>query len=118
MGPLQALLERRGGPTLTRSEAEERFLALIRGATLPEPKVNARIHGYEVDFLWPGRLVVEIDGFRFHSTRRAFEHDHRKDAVLRGAGLPVMRFTWSQLAHEPYAVVVQVVRGLVDARGP
>lgn len=91
-GPLlAALLERQRGPVFTRSEAEERFLALIRGAQLPEPEVNVRIHGYAVDFLWRSqRLVVEIDGFRFHSTRSAFEHDRRKDAALRAAGLAVM----------------------------
>ncbi len=109
---LRDLLDRHRGPAVTRSQAEERFLDLIRRARLPEPIVNARVHGYEVDFLWPGRLIVEIDGFRFHSTRRAFEHDHRKDAVLRGAGLPVLRFTWHQLTAEPVAVVALVAQAL------
>ena len=87
-------------------------MALFRSAHLPEPRVNARIHGYEVDFLWPGRLVVEIDGFRFHSTRRAFDHDHRKDAVLRSMGLQVMRFTWDQITREPIMVVAVVAQAL------
>ncbi|HEY3729294.1 MAG TPA: type IV toxin-antitoxin system AbiEi family antitoxin domain-containing protein [Solirubrobacteraceae bacterium] len=100
----------RGAPTLTRSEAEERFLALIRSAELPEPEVNARIHGYEVDFLWrEQRLVVEIDGYRYHSTRRAFEHDRRKDATLHAAGLGTMRITWRQLEAEPFAVIARLV---------
>jgi very-short-patch-repair endonuclease len=110
--PLQRLLDRERGPTVTRSEAEERFLALVRSAQLPQPQVNARIHGYEVDFLWPARLIVEVDGFRYHSTRRAFEHDHRKDAVLRGAGLPVLRFTWDQVDRAPLQVIAAVAREL------
>jgi very-short-patch-repair endonuclease len=110
---LRKLLARQCGPTVTRSEAEERFLALIRRAKLPEPRVNARVHGYEVDFYWPGRLIVEIDGFRFHSTQRAFEHDHRKDAVLRGGGFPVLRFTWHQITAEVVAVVALVAQALV-----
>lgn len=116
-GPLlAALLEREGGPTRTRSEAEERFLALIRRAQLPEPEVNVRIHGYEVDFYWRSRgLVVEIDGFRFHSTRRAFEHDRRKDATLRAAGLAAMRVTWNQMDREPYAVVARLAQALANA---
>jgi very-short-patch-repair endonuclease len=114
---LQRLLDRQRGPTVTRSEAEERFLALIRSANLPEPMINAWIHGYEVDFLWPGRLIVEIDGFRFHSTRRAFEHDHRKDAVLRAAGLPVLRFTWEQITGEQAAVVALVAQSLAAVNG-
>jgi very-short-patch-repair endonuclease len=77
--------------------------------------VNVRVHGYEVDFLWPGLLVVEIDGFRFHYTRRAFEHDRRKDATLQGAGLPVMRFSWDQIEREPYAVIARVAQGLAGS---
>jgi very-short-patch-repair endonuclease len=104
------------GPTLTRSEAEERFLALIRQAGLPAPRVNTRLHGYEVDFYWPGeRCVVEIDGFKFHSTRRAFEHDRRKDAVLQAAGIAVLRFTWRQLETEPLTVVARLAALLARA---
>ena len=49
---LAGILERRRGPTVTRSEAEERFLSLIREALLPPPEINVSVHGYEVDFLW------------------------------------------------------------------
>jgi very-short-patch-repair endonuclease len=112
-GALLKLAETERAPTLTRSEAEERFLALIRSAQLPEPQVNARIHGYEVDFLWrEQRLVVEIDGYRYHSTRRAFEHDRRKDATLHAAGLGTMRITWRQLEAEPLAVVARLAAAL------
>jgi hypothetical protein len=84
---LRALLAGQSGPTLTRSEAEERFLALVRAARLPAPRVNARAYGYELDFHWPdARVVVEIDGYAFHSTRRAFEGDHRKDPTCAPLG--------------------------------
>jgi hypothetical protein len=66
-------------------------------------------------FFWPReRCAVEIDGFCFHSTRRAFEHDRRKDAVLQAAGISTPRFTWRQLVQEPLAVVV----GARSAAGP
>ena len=57
-GPiLAALLEHRGNTTITRSQAEERMLEIIRAAGFPPPETNARINGYEVDFLWrPQRL--------------------------------------------------------------
>lgn len=113
---LRALLDSNRGTTMTRSEAEERFLALVRAGRLPEPRVNARVQGYEVDFWWPDqRLVVEIDGYRFHSTRRAFEHDHGKDMVLRGAGLAVLRFTVGQMGREALAVVATVAGELARA---
>ena len=88
-------------PTLTRSELEEAFLALCRRGGLPDPEVNVRLHGYEVDFLWrKQRRVVELDGYAFHSRRRAFERDRRKDVDLELAGFPVTRFTHQQVIHE------------------
>lgn len=110
---LKAVLEHERGPTVTRSEAEEIVLELVRDADLPEPEVNVEIAGYEVDFLWRAQgLVVEIDGFRFHSTARRFEHDHRKDAALRAAGLEVRRFTFWQAKEQPLLVVAGIARGL------
>jgi very-short-patch-repair endonuclease len=100
--------------TFTRSEAEERFLALMRRSGLPRPLVNARHLGYEIDFFWPGEgVAVEIDGFAFHSTRDRFENDRARDAKLRKAGILVLRVTWRQLEREPEAVIVDVAQALV-----
>jgi very-short-patch-repair endonuclease len=113
---LAGILEQRRGPTATRSEAEERFLSLIRDALLPAPEVNVSIHGYEVDFLWrKQRLVVEVDGYAYHGNRSAFERDRRKDAQLRAAGLSGMRVTWRQMQDEPYALIAHVAQALVWA---
>ena len=113
-GPLlAALLEHRGNPTITRSQAEERMLELIRAAKFPEPECNSHINGYEVDFLWrPQRLIVEIDGYAYHSSRSAFERDRAKDAALAAAGYLVIRITWLQMEREPYVVVVQLAQAL------
>jgi hypothetical protein len=71
---LRRLLDGPGRPALTRSEAEERFLELVRRAGLPAPEANARLHGYEIDFFWPdAKIAVEIDGFAFHGDGRSFE---------------------------------------------
>src|SRR5690606_40329843 len=111
---LRALLEREGGPAFARSEAEERFLALVRKARLPGPELNVRIAGEEVDFLWRReRLVVEVDGFEFHSSRDSFENDRRRDADLFGLGLRVVRVTWRHITKEPEATLVRVTRALV-----
>ena len=86
------------GPTATRSQAEELYLSLVRRAELPAPRVNVRLGRWQVDFFWPAySLVVEIDGVRFHSTRRAVERDHRKDAELDAARLRLRRFTWNRM---------------------
>jgi very-short-patch-repair endonuclease len=110
---LATLAAAENGTTITRSQAEERVLALIRSAQLPDPAVNRRVHGYEVDFYWADeQFVLEVDGFRFHSTRRAFEHDRRKDTDLRAAGLETMRVTWRQVEHEPFALVARMARAI------
>lgn len=103
-----------GPTTVTRSEAEERVLDLVRSAELPVPAVNVRLHGFEVDFYWPAvGLVLEVDGFRFHASRRAFEHDRRKDATLQAAGIRTMRTTWRQVNVEPTAVIARVAMAMV-----
>ncbi len=113
---LRALLESEAGPALTRSQAEAQFLALIRKAQLPVPQTNVRVGDYEVDFLWRReRLVVEVDGFAFHSSRRSFENDRRRDAWLAAGGMAVMRVTWQQLAKEPVALVARGAQGLARA---
>jgi len=113
---LARLLAREAEPALTRSEAERRLLELIRDAQLPAPEVNARICGLQVDLLWRGqRLVVEIDGHRFHGHRGAFEHDRKRDQMLVAAGYRVIRVTWRQLVDEPLAVGVRIGRALSAA---
>lgn len=111
---LATILEREtSGTTMTRSDGEERMLALMRAARLPAPVVNAKVAGHEIDFYWPDhRFAVEVDGWRFHSGRRAFEDDRRKDQDLRGAGIDTMRTTGRQLKEQAYALVAGVAVGL------
>jgi very-short-patch-repair endonuclease len=103
----------RSDPAFTRSEAERRLLELIRDARLPEPDANARVVAYEVDFLWrEPKLIVEVDGYAFHSTRAAFERDRRRDGELQAAGYRVLRVTWRQLEDEPEALIAALARTL------
>jgi very-short-patch-repair endonuclease/predicted transcriptional regulator of viral defense system len=100
-------------PGFTRSKAERRALELIRRARLPEPEANVKVEGYEVDFLWrQERLIVEIDGYAFHSMRRSFEQDRRRDQQLTTKGYRVIRITWRQLTEEPEAVVATISAAL------
>ncbi len=98
---------------LTRSELERRFVALCRRHRLPQPEVNARVGGYEVDFLWPDRhLIVETDGFRHHAGRSAFESDRARDVHLQSLGYRVLRFTHRQV--EERTTVVEALCGLLS----
>jgi very-short-patch-repair endonuclease len=106
-------------PRLTRSEAEDRMLALIRRIGLPTPRTNVRVLGHEVDFLWPReRLIVETDGYGSHGTRGAFERDRHRDARLQAAGYRVLRFTWWQLVNEPEVVAARLAAMLAVSALP
>jgi putative AbiEi antitoxin of type IV toxin-antitoxin system/uncharacterized protein DUF559/transcriptional regulator with AbiEi antitoxin domain of type IV toxin-antitoxin system len=102
----RALMEHEAGTTVTRSELEECFLALCVEHGVERPRPGARVAGLEVDFLFPTRrLVVELDGYRYHRTRSAFERDRERDAILAAAGLRTLRFTHRQLTRRPQSVL-------------
>ncbi len=114
---LRATLETHAalGATLTRSELEDRFVALLDAHHIPRPRLNAWIAaaGVEVDALWPTeRLAVELDGYAHHSHRRAFERDREKANALVDLGYRVLRFTHRHVVHEPDATARRVKRAL------
>ncbi len=116
---LQAILDEIVEPQLTRSELEERFLELCRRAGLPRPQVNVTVtvggERFEVDFAWPSnRLIVEVDGRRFHATGSAFERDRRRDQLLAVGGWRVIRGTWLQVTRGA-ADLTAVVGSLLSA---
>jgi very-short-patch-repair endonuclease len=66
-----------------------RFLALVRKAELALPETNIRLGRHEVDFLWrEQRLIVEVDGFHFHSSapRSSATGCATPNSALRGSG--------------------------------
>jgi very-short-patch-repair endonuclease len=70
-----------------------------------------------VDFLWAAeKLVVEVDGYAYHASRRAFANDRRRDAALMASGHRVVRVTWSDITQYPEATLVTLAMAL--ARSP
>lgn len=66
----------------------------------------------EVDLLVEGRVVVECDGFAYHSGRREYREDRRRDRELAAKGYVVLRFTWEEIMASPEAVVRAVLQVL------
>ena len=86
------------------------FLALARKARLPQPASNLEIAGRSRDFAWPDRrLVVETDGYRYHSARQAKRRDNRRDRQLTALGWRPVRFTYEEIAFEPAEVAKELV---------
>jgi very-short-patch-repair endonuclease len=92
-----------------RSHLERLFLRLVRKARLPKPACNHEIAGRRRDFVWPQqRLVVEADGYRFHSSRQAKRRDNRRDRQLTALGWRPVRFTYEEIVFEPAEVAAEV----------
>lgn len=95
-----------------RSWLEREFLPFLRRNGLPRPQLNAWLQvgerWFQVDCLWPGRVVVELDGFAGHGTRAAFVADRARDRKLRVAGFGVTRIAPEQLDEEPEAIAADL----------
>ncbi|MHB1833621.1 MAG: DUF559 domain-containing protein, partial [Solirubrobacteraceae bacterium] len=104
-----ALAEVRDDAPWLQSGNERLFLDLVRAAGIPEPSANVLVEGLLVDFLWPQeRLVVEIDSYRYHQSRRAFEADRERDRRLMRAGYRVLRYTDRWLEAHPGDVIAEL----------
>lgn len=106
----------RGPRDRSRSELERAFARLCERSGIATPANNACVAGLEVDFVWPeAMVVVELDGWRFHKSRHAFELDRRRDAKLARAGHRVVRFTYRQVTERPHEVVATLRAALASA---
>ena len=107
-GHVAAVLERRpnspGAATLRRvmsgdepvsmSRLESAFIALLKANDLPLPETNRRAGTHRVDCRWPEqRLTVELDSYRFHNSRHAWEGDRRREREARACGDELRRYT-------------------------
>ncbi len=109
-GALRRLaLEQRGAAHRTKSPPETLFLRLCIAHGLPEPLVNVRLHGYEVDFHWPeASLVVEIDTVTYHRSWPQRQRDLARDADLKVRGIEVLRVTDDRLRDDEARVFAQI----------
>ena len=82
---------------------------------------NARVRSdrgssFLVDLLWPdGKLVVEIDGYGFHSSRAAFSSDRNRDYELIISGYLVLRLPHDEVMQD-VAIAVEKIRDVVRFR--
>ncbi len=122
-GVVKAILaEHYIGTTVTESELEEAMLRLSRAVDLPAPEVGKWLDlgdggpMIRPDFLWRAqRLIVEVDGWRFHRTRQSFESDRRRDQRAMVAGWRVVRTTSKQIKLRPAELRATVAALLAQA---
>jgi very-short-patch-repair endonuclease len=97
----------------TKSTAERLFTRLLKTSGICGWTANQTVLGYEVDVLFrAANVVVEVDGFAFHTGPDSFERDRRKQNALVLAGYQVLRFTWLDLTEYPERVIALVQRAI------
>ncbi|MEX2194649.1 MAG: hypothetical protein WD844_05125 [Thermoleophilaceae bacterium] len=99
----------RGDVRLTLSALERRFLRLLREADLPLPWTNRRVDEHYVDCRWPDhKLTVELDSYRFHQSRYAWEQDRRREREARARGDDFRRYTWGDVFERPRPMLAEL----------
>ena len=86
------------------------------------PKVGVWIEGVgEVDMIILGFIIIEVDGWAFHSSKEQREKDLKRDRELLRRGYVVLRFTYDDVMNGDFArevpVSVTALRRLVPDTG-
>ena len=99
----------RGEVHVTLSTLERAFLKLLEKAELALPKTNRPAGGRRVDCRWPDhRLTVELDSYRFHHTRHAWEQDRRREREARSRGDEFRRYTYGDVLEDPRYMLAEL----------
>lgn len=78
----------------------------VRQAKLPTPQSRYEVDRYRLDFAYPQvRLGIELEGYAFHSGRRAWARDLRRSNDLLRLGWTLLHFTWEDVTKHGDRVV-------------
>lgn len=100
------------GPSYIEAEFSKNLDDLARLIEREQWFGDSEKHGrYRVDFiLKDARLIVELDGHEYHSTREQLERDAIRQRYLTRAGYSVIRFTGREINRDPAACVAEVAQ--------
>jgi hypothetical protein len=103
----------RGETHVTLSTLERRFLAVLRREGLPLPRTNRVASAKRVDCRWPDHgLTVELDSYRYHRSRHAWERDRRREREAYARGDQFRRYTWGDVFEQSRQMLAEL-RGLL-----
>lgn len=99
------------------SGGEARYWRAVRDSGLPLPILNAAVTAagrrHYVDALWKAyALGVEIDGYRYHSSRAAFDADRVRQNAILLANVVLLRFSVERVLTDPEGCVDVTRRAL------
>lgn len=98
-----------GDSPLVLSKLESGFLKLLVLHQLPRPVTNRMAGSFRVDCRWPEhRVTVELNSYRFHNSRYAWEQDHRREREAYARGDAFRRYTWGDVFEHPSAMLTEL----------
>ena len=104
-----------GEERVVLSKLEKRFLKLLREHGLPLPQTNRPAGTKRVDCRWPKHnLTVELDSYRFHNSRHAWEQDRKREREAYARGDDFRRYTWGDVFEESEPMLAEL-RALIPA---
>ncbi len=110
---LRAVL--RGETKVTLSRMESRFVELLAERGLQLPEINRPAGTKHVDCRWPAaRLTVELDSYRYHRSRHAWEQDRLREREARARGDEFRRYTWADVTEDSGAMLDELRELLVS----
>jgi very-short-patch-repair endonuclease len=121
-GRLARLLEGGVGHAETQSELERQAFDLFRRFRLPKPACQYDVIAGDrrlavVDFAWPRlKVIVEAEGFQFHSGREAWESDIARYNALVIHGWKVLRLTHADLQDRAEAFASSLAKAITARR--
>ncbi|MEZ5225465.1 MAG: DUF559 domain-containing protein [Acidimicrobiales bacterium] len=106
---------------LNLSELEVRFLELAVQLGILGLEVQFQPPWYDgrtgiVDFALPHlRIIIEVDGRRWHSLTQDLRRDRDRDRVARANGWTVLRYGWDELTTRPGDVAADLLAAIAQA---
>jgi very-short-patch-repair endonuclease len=98
-----------GKERVTLSALERAFLRRLKEAGLPLPMTNRTASGRRVDCRWPAhRLTVELDSYRYHRSRHAWEQDRRREREAYARGDQIRRYTYDDVFGDPDPMLAEL----------
>jgi hypothetical protein len=98
------------GVRVTLSRLESGFLLRLRGARLLLPPLTNRpAGGRYVDCRWAEQqLTVELDSYRYHGSRHAWEQDRRREREAYARGDQFRRYTHGDVFEYPESMLAEL----------
>jgi very-short-patch-repair endonuclease len=121
-GTLRRILDRRPHrAAAAESELETRFLQCLRADGIPAPERQHALRlpsgqRIRLDAAWPEhRVFAELDGAAWHAGWEARRREVRRQTEVVLLGWRPLRFTWTDVVHDPAGTAATVRRALASS---